>query len=84
VGSEAGESDQEVQGGVVRNWREELGRPSQPRSVGRVRGRGDLIELLRTHGADALHVNNAGRTPVGLARLIANFTVAQFFTDLQA
>ena len=48
------------------------------------RGRGDLIELLWTHGADPLHVNNAGRTPVSLARLIANFDVAQFFADLPA
>lgn len=48
------------------------------------RGRGDLIELLRTRGADPLHVNNTDRTPVSLARFIANFDVAQFFTDLPA
>lgn len=45
-------------------------------------GRGDLIELLRERGADPLHVNNAGQTPLGLARLIGNFDVAQFFGDL--
>ena len=45
-------------------------------------GRGDLILLLRDHGADPLHVNEAGQTPVGLARLIASHDVAKFFTDL--
>ena len=46
------------------------------------RGRGDPIELLREKGADALHANNSGQTPVGLARLIGNFDVAQYFTDI--
>lgn len=46
------------------------------------RGRGDLILLLRERGADPLSVNNSGQTPVGLARLIGNYDVAQFFADL--
>jgi ankyrin repeat protein len=46
------------------------------------RGRGTLIELLRAHGADPHHVNDAGQTPVGLARLIGNYDVARFFADL--
>ncbi len=45
-------------------------------------GRGDLIRLLRSHGADPLHSNTSGQTPVGLARLIASFDAAQFFDDL--
>jgi ankyrin repeat protein len=45
------------------------------------RGRGDLIELLKARGADPLALNNSGQTPVGLARLIGNFDVAQFFVD---
>lgn len=45
-------------------------------------GRGELIELLRSHGADPFHVNRSGQTPVGLARLIANYDVAQWFADL--
>jgi uncharacterized protein len=45
-------------------------------------GRGDMIELLRRHGADPCHVNKAGQSPVGLARLIDNFDVAKFFKDL--
>ena len=46
------------------------------------RGRGELIKLLRHHGADPWHPNSTGQTPVGLARLIANYDIAQFFADL--
>jgi ankyrin repeat protein len=46
------------------------------------RGRGELIELLRSRGADPHHVNRSGQTPVGLARLIGNSDVARFFADL--
>lgn len=46
------------------------------------RGNGGLIRLLRRHGADPWHPNNTGHTPVGAARLIANYDVAQFFEDL--
>ena len=45
-------------------------------------GRGELVQLLRSHGADPLHANASGQTPVGLARLIANYDVARFFSDL--
>lgn len=45
-------------------------------------GRGDIIVMLREAGADPLHVNKFGQTPVGLARLIANYDVAQYFADL--
>jgi uncharacterized protein len=48
------------------------------------RGRGELIHLLRRHGANPLHLNNARQTPAGVARLIANYDVAQFVTDLTA
>ncbi|MFJ9907925.1 ankyrin repeat domain-containing protein [Streptomyces sp. NPDC101152] len=47
------------------------------------RGRGDLISLLRERGADPLVENASGQTPFGLARLIANFDVAQYFTDIE-
>jgi len=46
------------------------------------RGRGELIRLLRRHGADPWRPNNTGHTPVGTARIIANYDVAQFFADL--
>ncbi len=41
-----------------------------------------MIRLLRRYGADANKVNNHGQTSVGLARLIGNYDVAQFFDDL--
>ena len=45
-------------------------------------GRGALIDLLRSHGADPLHTNASGQTPLGLARLISNYDVAQYFQDI--
>lgn len=46
-------------------------------AVGNSNGRGELIKLLRSHGADPHCVNGSGQTPVGLARLIGNYDVAQ-------
>jgi ankyrin repeat protein len=46
------------------------------------RGNGELIRLLRSRSADCLHRNESGKTPVDLARTIANFQVARFFEDL--
>lgn len=45
-------------------------------------GRGEMIALLRAHGADPLHANKSGQTALGLARLIGNYPVAQFFSDI--
>jgi uncharacterized protein len=46
------------------------------------RGRGELIGLLRQHGADATSTNEFGVSPVSLARTIVNYDVARFFNDL--
>jgi hypothetical protein len=46
------------------------------------KGRGELIVLLRERGADAEAVNRYGQSPLGLARLIANYDVRQYFADL--
>lgn len=46
------------------------------------KGRGELIQLLRSYGANVFHANAAGVTPVGLARTIGNYNVAQYFEDL--
>ena len=46
------------------------------------KGLGSVITLLRERGADPLRANNSGQTPLGLARLIGNYDVAQFFADL--
>lgn len=45
------------------------------------RGRGELITLLQHRGADAHKRNNAKQTPIGLARLIRDHDVVQFFSD---
>lgn len=46
------------------------------------RGNGELIAALRVAGADPSLENSYGVSPVGLARTIGNFDVAQFFKDL--
>lgn len=44
-------------------------------------GRGEMIELLRQHGAHPDTENNYAQTPRGLAHLIGNYDVKQFFED---
>jgi ankyrin repeat protein len=46
------------------------------------RGRGELIQLLRAHGADPYRNNHYGQSALGLAKLIGNYDVYQFFRDL--
>ncbi len=46
------------------------------------KGDGKLIVLLRSRGADPLLENANGETPLSLARLIANYPIAQWFADL--
>jgi len=46
------------------------------------KGRGELIELLRENGANPFHMNKSAQTPLGLARLISNYDVARYFSDL--
>ena len=45
-------------------------------------GDGKIIELLRAYGANPNSLNQYGVSPVGLARTIANFDIAQFFNDV--
>ena len=52
------------------------------KAVFECKGSGDTIKLLRARGANPLSENKHGQTPVGLARLIANYNVQQFFEDL--
>jgi len=49
----------------------------------RAQATGDLIRLLRSAGADPYRENKAGNTPLGIARIIANYDVAQYFVDLE-
>ncbi|MFC8521476.1 MULTISPECIES: ankyrin repeat domain-containing protein [Micrococcaceae] len=46
------------------------------------RGRPAMINLLRSLGADPLLANMSGQTPLGLARLIGNYDVAEYFQYL--
>jgi len=46
------------------------------------RGHGEVIKLLRAHGANPHAKNDHGVSPLSLARTIANFDVRQFFQDL--
>ena len=52
------------------------------RAVFNSRGEGSMISLLRERGADARHRNDHGKTPLELARTIANHDVARFFADM--
>jgi ankyrin repeat protein len=46
------------------------------------KGDGAVILLLRQAGADPHAKNKSGISPLSLARTIANFDVAQFFSDV--
>jgi uncharacterized protein len=46
------------------------------------KGSGGLITLLREKKADPYRENHHGQSPLGLARLIANYDVAKYFDDL--
>jgi uncharacterized protein len=52
------------------------------RAVLSSQGDGRVIERLRAAGADPYLANSSGVSPLGLARKIGNYDVAQFFRDL--
>jgi ankyrin repeat protein len=45
------------------------------------KGFGDLILFLRSKGANPEKKNNYGQTPIGLAKLIANYEIAKYFDE---
>lgn len=45
------------------------------------KGEGSVIKVLLDAKADPNHANKAGQSPIGLAKLIANYDVAQFFAE---
>lgn len=47
------------------------------------KGRGDVIGLLREHGADPRLANLSGQSSLDLARLIGNYDVRQFYADIE-
>ena len=52
-------------------------------AVSNSRGAGEVIVLLRDRGADPFSRNKAATTPYGLAMLIDNYDIAQFFRDIE-
>lgn len=71
-----------LDGGALVDSRNSFGNTPLFVAVANSRGRGDIIRLLRDRGADPYVENNHGQTPLGFAQLIANFDVAQYFSDL--
>ena len=61
---------------------DEYGNSPLWRAVYASRGDGSLILLLRRNGADPHQENFSGVSPVQLARKIANYEVAQHFSDV--
>jgi ankyrin repeat protein len=70
--------------GVLPNSRDDNGTTPLWRATIASRGQGEVIALLRAAGADPYAKNNADVSPISVARSIANFPVAQFFSDLPA
>jgi ankyrin repeat protein len=62
--------------------RDSFGNTPLHKAVFRSRGDGSVIALLRNAGADPNALNNHGVSPVSLARNVANYDLAQFFTDV--
>jgi ankyrin repeat protein len=58
------------------------GRTPLFRAVWSSRGQGETIKLLREQGADPKAAAEDGASPLKLARIIANFDVRQYFSDL--
>ena len=71
-----------IEAGATIDVRDTDGNTPLFRAVFSSGGNGDVIGLLRSAGADPLLQNNHGVSPLSLAHLIANYNVAQFFSDL--
>jgi uncharacterized protein len=53
------------------------------RAVFNSKGRGDLITLLLSFGADRGHPNKRGKSPLDLANTISNYELTQFFGNVK-
>jgi uncharacterized protein len=71
-----------LQAGAPVDPRDSHGNTPLWKAVFNSRGVGDVIKLLRAHGADPYVPNAHGNSPLKLARTIANYDVRQFFSDL--
>jgi len=68
--------------GALVDARDSHGNTPLGNAVFNSRGVGDVIKVLRAHGADPNVENAHGISPLKLARTIANYDVRQFFSDL--
>jgi uncharacterized protein len=68
--------------GAATHLTDSFGNTALLRAVFSSQGHGAVIALLMDAGADPCAANSSGVSPVGLARTIANFDVAQFFSDV--
>jgi ankyrin repeat protein len=68
-----------IAGGAEVDWRDSYGNTSLGRAAFESRGRGDMIKLLLSAGADRSLKNKSGVSPEDLANTIANYDVRQFF-----
>ncbi len=71
-----------IEAGAIVAIRDNFGNTPLFRAVFTSKGDGSVIELLRSAGADPNAPNDSGVTPLELARTIANYDLAQFFSDL--
>jgi ankyrin repeat protein len=71
-----------ITAGATIDLRDSNGNTPLWKAVFSSRGNGAVIKLLRDAGADPYAENASGVAPLALARTIANFDVAQFFSDL--
>ena len=67
-----------VENGATIDLEDMYGNTPLWRAVFNSRGRGEFIQLLLKAGADGNHCNKQGKTPVELARTIANFDVLKY------
>lgn len=68
--------------GANHSLRDSHGNTPLFRAVFASQGNGAVIELLLHAGADPFSKNNSGVSPASLARTIANYNLAQFFSRI--
>ena len=68
-----------VENGAEVNASDVAGNSVLARAVFSSKGKGDVIKYLLRHDADINQANNFGITPIGLARSISNYDLAQYF-----
>ena len=71
-----------LEGGVLVDPQDQYGNTPLWRAVFESKGHGEVIAVLREAGADPCRSNKHGVSPLKLARTIANYPVAPFFSDM--